>query len=159
MDVKDFWMDEKVREALPMAALLVFLFPCCIWDIRRRVVPLRMVFIGLVLTGGLLLLRLFRREMDVRQAGICLLPGLLLLAVCLLAGGAVGSGDGLMWLIIGGVLQPWDGMAALLLAMLLIALWSGVLLLTGRAGRKTRLPFVPFSLAGGVLWMATKSFW
>lgn len=159
MDVQELWSDGKMAEVLPMAMLLAFLIRCCIWDIRHRAVPLRLVFLGLLLTGGLLLLRLFRGELDIRQAGICLLPGMLLLAAALVGKGAVGSGDGLVWLVIGGVLRPWDGMAALLLGMLLIAVWSGVLLLAGRARRKTRLPFVPFSLAGGVLWMATKAFW
>lgn len=159
MNIKELWSGGKMAEVLPMAMLFVLLILCCIWDIRQRAVPLRPVSLGLLLTGGLLILRLFRRELDIRQAGICLLPGILLLAAALLGKGAVGSGDGLVWLVIGGILRPWDGMAALLLGLLLIAVWSGVLLLAGRAGRKTRLPFVPFSLAGGVLWMATKAFW
>ncbi len=148
-----------LQKFIPMILLMVFLTASCMWDLRYRAIPRRAAFAGLLLSMVYLMMQLLQGEVDLLHAGICLLPGFLLIALALLANGAVGIGDGLVWLVIGGVSDPWDSMSALLLGLLLIAFWSGGLLLTGRAGRKTRLPFLPFSFGGYVLWMLMKPFW
>ncbi len=144
---------------MPEMIVLVFLIWCSVRDVRYQVISVRMLFAGISVSMGYLIVKLIRGELELGQAGICLMPGILLIVISILAKGAVGMGDGAVWLVIGGALSPWDGVSALLLGMLFIAVWSGGLMLTGRAGRRTRLPFLPFSLAGYVLWILIKPFW
>ena len=73
-----------------------------------------------------------------------LIPGLFVMAASLLTRGSIGTGDG--WILMAGGLAC-GGMAVaeeLMLALLLCAGVSLVLLAAGKATRRTRLPFAPF---------------
>ncbi|MBO4288529.1 MAG: hypothetical protein J5865_00320 [Lachnospiraceae bacterium] len=73
-----------------------------------------------------------------------LIPGLFVMAAGLLTRGSIGTGDG--WILMAGGLAC-GGIAAaeeLMLALLLCAGFSLILLAAGKATRKTRLPFAPF---------------
>lgn len=60
----------------------------------------------------------------------------------------IGMGDGILLVILGLMLGLRKLIGVLFLALLLCALTAGVLCLMGRAGRRSRLPFVPFLLLG-----------
>lgn len=79
------------------------------------------------------------------------LPGMFLTGMAFLTKEEIGYGDCLT-IIACGILQGMAAeMEALLIALLLTALWSVRLLLRKKGGRKTRLLFLPFLLAGQLL--------
>lgn len=80
-----------------------------------------------------------------------ILVGICLLGVSKITGEALGYGDGVAVAVTGSYLGFWENVELLFGALLLAALISAVLLLTGRAGRKTRLPFVPFLFTAHVM--------
>ena len=70
------------------------------------------------------------------------------LALSILSGGAMGAGDGLLLLALGLASDTGEYLGTLLGGIFLAAVWSGVLLVVFRKGRKTEIPFVPFLLFG-----------
>ena len=73
-----------------------------------------------------------------------LVPGLFIMTAGALTRGSIGSGDG--WVLMAGGLACGGTAAAeeLMIALMLCAAVSLILLAAGRATGKTRLPFVPF---------------
>lgn len=90
-----------------------------------------------------------RQRLMLLTAGV--LPGLLLLCVGKISGGALGMGDGLMVLVAGVYMGIWKTLELITVAALLAAVWAGVLLLARKKGGKSRFPFAPFLLAAYVL--------
>lgn len=60
----------------------------------------------------------------------------------------IGMGDGILLVILGLMLGLRRLIGVLFLALVLCALMAAVLCLMGRAGKRSRLPFVPFLLIG-----------
>lgn len=82
-------------------------------------------------------------------------PGLLLLGLSLMSAHAVGAGDGLLLAAAGPVFGLRGIAVMLMIALGMSALVSVVLLLTKKADRKARIPFVPFlTTAMGVVLFA-----
>lgn len=80
--------------------------------------------------------------------GISLVPGMFLLLCTKVLKGAVGAADGMAFIGIGPALGVWRTLAILWLSLLLFSVAAAILLVAGRATRKTRLPFLPFVLLG-----------
>ena len=76
--------------------------------------------------------------------------GLILLAVSRVTEESIGYGDGLTVAACGAALGFFQAFAIFALAVCFAAVWSGVLLVTGGAGRKDSFPFDPFLLAAQV---------
>ncbi|MBR5969244.1 MAG: prepilin peptidase [Lachnospiraceae bacterium] len=86
---------------------------------------------------------------------LSVLPGLLLLGLSVMSRGAVGAGDGLLLAAAGPVFGLKEILTLLMIALLLSAVVSAVLLLLKKADRKARIPFVPFlTTAMGVVLFA-----
>lgn len=86
------------------------------------------------------------------------LPGIFLLAVGWATHQEVGYGDGVVLLIIGIYLGFSAGISIFLTALLFIAPVSLFYIACRKAGRKKKLPFIPFLLAGYLLWLAADIF-
>ena len=134
-----------------MKAVLVFLFLtiCSVQDLRHRTLPVWLLLLGLLaalawqlfmgwLTGHPSLAELF--------LGAC--TGLALFVVGRAAPGAVGAGDAWVFLDIGLLLGLEDTIGLLWISMMGALLFAALLLLLKKAGRKTKLPMVPFIWAG-----------
>ena len=66
---------------------------------------------------------------------------------------ALGSGDAKVGALLGGWLGPLGLALAVILAVLIAALFGGIGLLGGLLKRRQPIPFVPFlALGGGVVW-------
>lgn len=78
------------------------------------------------------------------------LPGILLLGISR-ATGKVGSGDGCVLLVVGSILGCRETCLVLAVSLTLAAVAAGGLLILGKAGRKDRIPFIPF-VAAAVLY-------
>jgi len=84
------------------------------------------------------------------ELGLALLPGTAALVLAKITREQIGMGDGWELILMGNWLGLSDCLLALGIALLGIFLISVVLLLLGRAGRNTRIAFVPFLWVGTV---------
>lgn len=84
------------------------------------------------------------------------IPGLICILISLSSKQKMGMGDALIitsvgfWLGFGEVMVLWFG------SLVLAAAFGIVLMLIGKAGRKTALPFVPFILAAYAIYFANE---
>ena len=124
-------------------------------DIRTKRVPLwtvalmaclGMVETVLVLTDG---------TKTLPEVMLSMAPGMLLLGLSVMSAHAVGAGDGLLLVSAGPVFGLTGIAVMLMIALCMSALVSVVLLVTKKADRKARIPFVPFlTMAMGVVLFA-----
>lgn len=70
--------------------------------------------------------------------------GLGVILISLITRGKIGMGDGLILCITGISLGFWNNLELFLIALLLSAIFSIILLATKRVDRKKAIPFVPF---------------
>ena len=124
---------------------LLFLLIQCGTDLRRRRVY---TLPSMLFLAGGSAWHLLQKDLSpvFLAAGIGL--GGLLALVARLTGECIGYGDCLVIAALGAVLGAPVLWEVFFTALLFAALASLVLLFTGKATRRTRLPFVPFLLAG-----------
>lgn len=113
------------------------------FDIRKGEISLRVAAAYMIL--GVFYLFLHRQRLLLLLAGV--LPGLLLLCVGKVSGGALGLGDGLIVLVAGLYMGLWKTLEFITVAVLLAAVWAGILMFGKKRGGKASFPFVPFLLA------------
>lgn len=136
-------MAEKIR----IAVMLLALCWIAVQDIKRKSIGKMEL---LVVFGAILCVGLTEPVAGWLRVGGAVF-GVLVLCICRLSQEALGSADGVMILAYGiafGLLQ-----VALLcfLSFLFSAAVAGVLYLMGKIGRKGRIPFLPFYLAGYIV--------
>jgi leader peptidase (prepilin peptidase) / N-methyltransferase len=125
-------------------------------DVRRRVIPNRIVYPALLLAAAFILVAwTMDQGLDAPRAGLGLLAyGGGLLIVALLAPHAMGMGDvklaALIGLVLGALGLAHVGAAAAA-AILLGGVGALVMLSLGEARRRSTMPFGPFLAAGAVL--------
>ncbi|MEE1086874.1 MAG: A24 family peptidase [Schaedlerella sp.] len=133
------------------AGLLWEIIGCCyllllsIQDIRTRMVSQRILIIG----GTLALivqsvLKLYPLELCVAGG----LLGVLFIGISRLTREALGYGDSFLITILGIFLGIWNLMYVLVIAFIISALVSMVVLIRFCYNRKKTLPFIPFLTAG-----------
>ena len=117
-------------------------------DWRRREILLWSVWSF----GGLgLLLNMLSQEQSWSSILLGVVMGGIWLLFSLISRSSIGMGDGFI-LCVSGLYLGWrENLEMLVGALLLCAVFSAGLLLLKRAGRETRLPFVPFLFAS-YLW-------
>lgn len=113
------------------------------FDIRKGEISLRVAAAYMIL--GVFYLFLHRQRLPLFLAGV--LPGLLLLCIGKVSGGALGLGDGLIVLVAGLYMGIWKTLEFITVAVLLAAVWAGILMFGKKRGGKASFPFVPFLLA------------
>lgn len=135
-----------------MTRMVMFLWLAglSLYDIRFRRVP-----VWLVLTGGMMIAGL----------GICgcisggggfldclwgMAPGavLLLLAIGTRKAGWV---DGIVLMLVGGILRLRQCILAAMTSLILISILSALLLVFRKAGRGTKIPYLPFLTVGVII--------
>lgn len=133
--------------------LLLMLAFAAAEDLKKRTVPVTLVTIFCIL---LLAVRyLYERQSFVLTdllAGA--LPGLFFFLICLFTKGEAGGGDAWIILLTGLLTGFWNTGMICFLALVITGLFGLVLLAAGKAGRRTRLPFVPFLLVSYVMLLA-----
>lgn len=123
--------------------VLSFLSVNSFQDIRKRQIYLSAIVVyGLL---GILYIFLHRDHLAVLLLGA--VPGMLLMCVGKISGGALGMGDGLAVMISGIYMGIWKTLEFTALSLLLAAVWAGFLMFVKKKGRKESFPFVPFMLA------------
>lgn len=121
-----------------------------VFDIKRQCIPGRSLALGVALSCCCALGRGLQGTVSWAELVIALLPGTAVLALAKITREQIGRGDGWELILMGNWMGLADCLLALGIALLGIFLVSVVLLLLGRAGRNTRIAFVPFLWAGAV---------
>lgn len=119
-------------------------------DIKKRELP--GIFLW-IMAASALLYAVFTRQADAWEIfGIALFSGGMISAGRIMHYG-VGTGDGMLAGILCLFLGLRPGILVMWLAMILCGIWGMALILARRAGRKTKLPLVPFTAAAQIaLW-------
>lgn len=137
--------------------LLIYLTSAAVRDIKSKTVAL---YPALIMAGAGVLRRLIP-AFCVDTLLSCFtgtLPGIFLLTVAWITRQEVGYGDGIVLLIIGLYLGFSAGTGIFLTALLLLAPVSLFYIIFRKAGRRKKLPFIPFLLAGYILWLTFNLF-
>lgn len=128
--------------------LFILLIPCCVTDLRTRLISVWYVGGFIVLASVYQLL--FSRDMLLQAAaGAVLGAGFLL--VSRLSREALGMGDAMLLLAMGVWCGLRESFPIILFAFILSGLAGGIWLLAGKRKRTETLPFVPFLLCSCIL--------
>ena len=125
-----------------------YLVPCLLWDIRTRTIPGWYLALGLLLASGGSVVFTILGRIPLWEIFASLLPGLFLLTMSYLTREKIGYGDGICFLILGLMEGPVPCMLVMLLSFLLSSAASILGMCLHRAGKNTRIPFVPFIIGG-----------
>ena len=136
-------MEKGSIGTLQALVALVMLFGNARKDYRQKEISLAGTVLSAIAGGVLLVLK----GEGILPYGFGLGLGVSLIALAFLSKGGIGLGDGFVLLAL-ALLQPWEMTLASLLFALLICAGFAFLLLLRKAGRNTRLPFIPFLLVG-----------
>lgn len=133
------------------AILFLFLGICSYTDIRKKVICVKCL--PPFFLTGLILAALSGKE-GLISAVLGMAAGLFILLISFITNGAVGSGDALALMVTGVFLGVMKNTELLCLSLFISAVFSAAALISGRCGRKTELPFLPFILAAHFLMTA-----
>ena len=125
---------------------VAMLFSGSVMDIRKKSVPV--LFLAVAAAGSAVISIVFVTDRSEMLLG--LIPGGAMLAVGKLSG-CIGSADAVLLLLLGAMYGLRQGGELMMYALLLSAVVSIFLIVSKRAGRKDTLPFIPFLLAGFML--------
>ncbi len=142
-----------------------YLVPAVIWDIRKKVVPVRLIRLALGI--GLILRFLdtdgwgrLSRLTDVGQLGslllgllVAMLPGLFVLGLGFVTGEAIGYADGWSVLLLGLFAGSRAAICIFMTALLFSALYALCLVVAKRVKPGMRFAFLPHISAGYIVWM------
>lgn len=123
----------------------IWLLVMSILDIRKRTVP-----VWLLVLGGILAAISVCQQNAFLAMGMGMLPGIGLLLIAFLTKKA-GYGDGIVLVILGMVSGGGESLLIFSISLFLSAIFSMVLLVLRKAGRNTRIPFLPFLTIGWLL--------
>ncbi len=135
---------------------IVLLLVTSYTDIRKKEIYFREIA-GLGLLSAVSTAVVFMRgEFNPGDFLSSLIPGILIILLSVTSREGIGLGDGIMVLLLGPILGFRGLVIGILMAFFMNSFVSGILLFIRKAGRKTRIPFVPFIAAGmGVTMFAT----
>lgn len=127
---------------------VAFLSIGSITDIRKKILPKKMILIGAI--AAIILTVIWQRR---ELLAICLsvFPGAFLLILSYLSKEQIGYGDGICILVL-GILTPIEALLVqLMLSFTLLFMTSAVLLMLKKGNKKTRIPYIPYLLMGVLL--------
>jgi len=147
-----WWASSGLIAGLLLGLALTLLFALAMIDLETGLIPDALT-IAVAATGLLHALLLGGLSISAPLLG----GGFFFVQWAVSRGRFVGSGDIGLGMAIGFVLNAWQDVAlALMLSYMLGASIAAALLLTGRAHRKSTIPFGPFLAAGTVLAVALR---
>lgn len=132
----------------------ILLIICSITDIKTRKINL-ILCLFFLLTGISIYLFVIQSSFYILCCN--LMTGIFLLIIAKLTHGAIGYGDGIIFLIMSFYLPDACSLAILFLSLASASLFSIILLLK-KFSRKYSIPFVPFILCGYSIYTAIQFF-
>lgn len=135
---------------------MLFLTAAAICDIRSKSLPVILLVAGGIMTAAYEVSLAAGGMLDLYNLMLAMLPGILMLIVSYASCGSMGTGDGLTALIAGPMLGAGAAFVVMCIAFLLSGAVAVTLLTVRRAGRSTRIPFVPMiAAAAGMVAICT----
>lgn len=119
----------------------IFLLVNSICDIKTKKLPL-ILLICFGIVG--ILTNIFLPEYSLKELAFGVAIGAALFGAGYVTAGQIGSGDGILFMVMGLFVGGITNFCLLLWASIFCAMVSGVLLLAKKVSRKDRIPFVPF---------------
>lgn len=129
------------------AAVLIFLGIAAIWDMRMRCVPIGYLLVG---TVAVIVMQIGMENVEWYLCGFGAMCGGIFLLISRCSKEGIGYGDSWMILNLGIFLGVWRLTVVLLTAFLGAAVAAVYGVASGKCGRKSRIPFLPFLLVGYV---------
>ncbi len=137
-----------IQETVAVTVTSLALTWMTIEDIRHKKISLAV----LAVLGTVLLAISVWQKNGLLYILLGLLPGVLAMFFSWLTKGGFGLGDALLLIATGSFLGLWDGLAVLMMGLILSSLTGIVLLAMKKAKLKTELPFIPFYFGGLLIW-------
>ena len=138
------WREVKVLVREIWTALM--LLAGSVMDIKDKTVPA--IYLLIAAVGSVVMTVIYKGELKEMLLG--LIPGAALLITGKLSG-CMGEADGILLLLLGGMYGLRDGGELMMYALLTAAAASFFLIVLKHAQKKDTLPFIPFMLAGFML--------
>ena len=113
-------------------------------DINERKVSLLSILLAVI--GGIFF-HMWKKD-PIWSIALAALIGFVFCFLSVITQGALGMGDGLTILTLGIWIGAQQLIFTVFFALFTSAVWSGILLVFFRKGRKTEIPFVPFLMSG-----------
>ena len=136
--------------------LMGYLGAGALMDGKRKPISFAYLWVGIVLAIAFLWGEWSESKLTLIDLILRLLPGAFFLICSRLTQEKVGYGDGMMLLILGGCFPLSSLWLICLMAIFLLTLWAGLLLTLKKAGRHTKIPFLPFLWAASlIVWRCT----
>ncbi len=127
----------------------IWLTALSVEDVRQKRISLWQIGMGVPLVIWSLVQGVVQEEITMERLLLWTLPGVILLVMSLTK--KVGYGDGTVVLLL-GLMERDDYFARLLLcSMVMMSVVSVLLLILRKAGKDTRLPYLPFLLAAWLM--------
>lgn len=127
--------------------VLMFLFVGMLWDIKKKAVPKMYLVVWAVGAMTYLVLEIASKQ-NIFSIFLALIPGVVVLFLSVITGEQIGIGDGLILLCIGCFQGVKDVLCMMFFSFVILTVFLMLLLVMGRIGRKSRVPFVPFMFMG-----------
>lgn len=141
-------IDIHIGNGIIEGIALIYMGVCMVFDIRRREIPLLLIIFGIAAAFGIDLWQIREGVVTTAEVGISMLPGVFFLLTGFFTGEKVGYGDGLLLIILGLLFGVYRCFLTLCISLVFSAAVSLMLLLLHKAGRHSRIPFVPFLVLG-----------
>ena len=125
----------------------------CYWDMKDKQLPGICLFAAIAASAGFAVINNVSGEdgTNIWQIFSGMLPGIFLTILAFAMKGKLGSGDGLVLVIIGNLVGMKNCLQIFLAAVMLSFVYSCVLLGFFKKSRAYSFPFVPFYFLGAVL--------
>ena len=127
---------------------MVILVIASVEDVRKKEIAVWEIASCGVVSVAACISGVLHNDADALGIFMSLLPGIAILFIALMSGEGIGFGDGFLLLAAGPALGPFAAALGLLAALFAGSIFSGILVLVRKAGKSTRIPFVPFITLG-----------
>lgn len=140
-------MEIKMR-----SILLIYLGICALIDIKTRKIPAYFMLAGVAVAVTYFAVMVCTHQRNAVELLMAVLPAAALYSLSL-AGGCLGKGDIIVFLIIGLCLPRKENLGIYCFSFLLAAIGSAILLICKKGTGKTRIPFIPYIFAASCIGM------
>lgn len=136
---------------------VVYLVWAVLWDIRKRIVPVAWIRLGLFAAVGLRILIMGAgteaMAVELSEAFFSIIPGVALLLAGYFTGESVGYADGWSVFLLGLLLGAGAAVCIVMAAFFFSAFYALWLIVAKKADKRMRFAFLPHISAGFIVWM------
>lgn len=124
-----------------------------ICDVRKRSVPKLYTWISVLVTSVFVL---GIRRTDIADCLAGLAEGIVMVVMARLTGGVIGEGDGRVFCSVGLLVGAFAGLKILLWACVIGGIYALCILVSKKGNGKTAFPFLPFMMAGYIVYEVSR---